>query len=134
MIFTAKKAVREAASVIGSGACIEADVCFSGVLRVEGTVRGKVSTLPGQSGTLIVGAEGRVEGEVAVPHLVVHGTVNAAMTRCDKLELGATARVTGHLHYGSIDVTPGAVVDAQLVHGGDEEAIDVKPSLALARA
>lgn len=124
-------------SVIGSGVSIEGDVRFSGVLRVDGTVRGKISALPDQSVTLVVGAGGCVDGEVRVQHLVLHGTLNGVVTQCDKLELAATARLTGgHLYYGSLDVTPGAIIQAQLVSRAtidQEEAAISEPSLALAR-
>jgi cytoskeletal protein CcmA (bactofilin family) len=135
MFVRAKKVPSEVASVIGAGVSIEGDVCFSGVLRVDGTVRGKISALPGQSATLIMGAGGRVDGEVAVPHLVVHGMLNGA-TRCDTIELASTARLTGHLYYASLDVSPGAIVDVQLVSGAtidQAEAAIPKPALALAR-
>ena len=81
-----------------------------------------------------MGAGGRVDGEVAVPHLVVHGMLNGAM-RCENIQLTSTARLTGHLYYASLDVSPGAIVDAQLVSGAtidQAEAAIPKPSLALA--
>jgi cytoskeletal protein CcmA (bactofilin family) len=136
MFVRANKVPSDVASVIGSGVSIEGDVCFSGVLRVDGTVRGRISALPGQSATLIMGAGARVDGEVAVPHLVVHGTLNGVITRCDKLELASTARLTGHLYYASIDVSHGAIVEAQLVSRAtidQAEAAIPEPSLALAR-
>jgi cytoskeletal protein CcmA (bactofilin family) len=136
MFVRSKKLPSDVASVIGPGVSIEGDVCFSGLLRVDGTVRGKISGLPGQSATLIVGAGGHLDGEVAVPCLVVHGTLDGVLTRCDKLELASTARLTGHLYYASIDVSPGAIVDAQLASRGTIDQAEValpEPSLALAR-
>ena len=132
-----KKVLGDVASVIGSGVSIEGDVYFSGVLRVDGTVRGKISASPGQLATLIVGAGGRVDGDVAVTDVVVHGTLNGVMTRCGNLELASTARVTGHLYYASIDVSPGAIVEAQLVNratSDQAEAAAPEPSLVLARS
>lgn len=137
MFVRARKVPSAVASVIGSGVSIEGEVRFSGVLRVDGTVRGKISALAGQSATLIVGSGARVDGEVRVPHLVVLGTLNGVITQCDELELAATARLTGgHLYYGSIDVSPGAIVEAELVSRGtidQAEAATAEPSLALAR-
>ena len=131
-----KKEPSGVASVIGAGVVFEGDVRFSGVLRIDGTVRGKVSALPGQPGTLIVGAGGRIDGEVAATDVVVHGTLDAVMMQCRNLALAATARVTGHLHYGSIDVSAGAIVEAQLVNramSDEAEAATPQPALALAR-
>lgn len=137
MFVRARKVPSAVASVIGSGVTLEGDVRFSGVLRVDGTVRGKISALEGQSATLIVGSGARVDGEVRVPHLVVHGTLNGVITQCDKLELAATARLTGgQLCYGSMDVSPGAIIQAELVSRpaiDQAEAAAAEPSLALAR-
>ena len=136
MFVRAKKEPSGVVSVIGSGVVIEGDVRFSGVLRVDGTVRGKLSASPGQRATLIVGAGGRIDGEVAATEVVVQGTLDGVVMRCGNLALASTARVTGHLYYGSIDVSPGAIVEAQLVNraAGDEaEAATPEPALALAR-
>lgn len=136
-MFVRTKKASDVASVIGFGVSIEGDVHFSGTLRLDGTVRGKISALPGESATLIVGAGGRVEGEVAVSRLVMHGTVHGGMTRCDNLELASTARLTGNLCYASIDVSPGAIVEAQLVNRATidhAEAAIQESSLAVARA
>ena len=136
MFARSKNVPGDVASVIGAGVCIEGEVRFSGLLRVDGAVRGKISALPGQAATLVVGAGGHVEGEVTVTQLVVHGTLNGVMTRCDKLELAPSARLTGHLHYTSIDVSPGAIIEAQLVSRAtivQTEAPIPQPSLALAR-
>jgi cytoskeletal protein CcmA (bactofilin family) len=132
----AKKMPNDVASVIGSGVSIEGDVYFSGMLRVDGTVRGKISASQEEVATLIVGAGGRVDGDVAVPHLVVHGTLNGVKTRCGKLEVASTAKLTGDLYYASIDVSPGAIIQAQLVNRAsidESEAATPKPALAVAR-
>ena len=136
MFARAKKEPSDVASVIGSGVSIEGELRFSGVLRVDGIVRGKISTLPGQLGTLIVGAGGRIDGEVAATEVVVHGTLSGVVVRCGNLALASTATVTGHLHYASIDVSPGAIVEAQLVNratSDEAEAATPEPALALAR-
>jgi cytoskeletal protein CcmA (bactofilin family) len=136
MFVRAKKEPSGVASVIGSGVVIEGDVRFSGVLRVDGTVRGKISALPGHTGTLIVGAGGRIDGEVAATDVVVHGTLDGVTMRCGNLALASTARVTGQLHYDSIDVTAGAIVEAQLVNRATSDQAELatsEPALALSR-
>jgi cytoskeletal protein CcmA (bactofilin family) len=136
MLIRHKKLPSDAASVIGAGISIEGDLHFSGVLRVDGTVRGKISALPGQAATLVVGAAGRVDGDVAVTNLVVHGALDGVVTRCGKLQLASTARVTGHLHYMFLEVSPGAIVEAQLASSGsidEAEAAIPESSLKLAR-
>jgi len=116
-----KKQPGDVASVIGSGVTIEGEVCFSGVLRVDGTVRGKLSASSAQATTLIVGAGGRIEGEVAATDVVVHGALDGVKVRCTNLELASSARVTGDLYYGSMDVSSGAIVEAQLLNRATDD-------------
>jgi cytoskeletal protein CcmA (bactofilin family) len=85
---------------------------------------------------LIVGAGGRIDGEVAATDVVVHGTLDGVTMRCGNLALASTARVTGQLHYDSIDVTAGAIVEAQLVNRATSDQAELatsEPALALAR-
>ena len=62
-------------SWIGATTRIEGNVFFSGGLRVDGSVRGNVATMPEQPGTLVVSENARVEGEVQAAHVVVNGTI-----------------------------------------------------------
>jgi cytoskeletal protein CcmA (bactofilin family) len=135
MSFPAKKERGDVASVIGSGVTIEGDVSFSGVLRVDGTVRGKLSAATVQDTTLIVGEGGRIEGEVAATDVVVHGALDGVKVRCTNLELASSARVTGDLCYGSMDVRSGAIVEAQLLNRAtDDRAGPATPEPALSGA
>lgn len=103
-------------SLIGAGTRIEGNVYFGGGLRLEGTVCGNVCALPERPGTLFVGEKGRIEGEVAVPHLVVNGTINGKVMGSETLELGLSARVSGDVDYKLIIVRQGAIVEGRLAH------------------
>ncbi len=106
-------------SLIGAGTRIEGDVFFSGALRLDGTVRGNVSAVPEQRATLVVGTEARIEGEVRAPHVVVMGAIEGQLMGSETLELQPSARIIGDVHYRSIEIQRGAVVDGRLVHTGD---------------
>ena len=103
-------------SLIGAGTHIEGDVFFGGGLRLDGSVRGNVSALPEQPGTLVVGETGRIDGEVAVPRLVVNGTINGTVIESETLELQSSARVSGDVNYKFITVRPGAIIEGRLSH------------------
>ncbi len=111
-----KKPPNRINSLIGANVRIEGNVLFSGGLRLEGAVRGSVSALPEQPGTLVVGETGRIDGEVAVSHLVVHGTVDGVVRGCETLELRSSARVSGDVCYEFITVSPGAIVQGLLAN------------------
>ncbi len=117
-------------SLIGSTTRIEGSVFFSGGLRVDGVVVGNVAALPDQPGTLVVSEQARIDGEVQAAHVVVNGTINGPLRATETLELQAGSRVTGDVHYKSIEMQQGAVVEGRLVHYGDSEARSVELKLA----
>ena len=118
-------------SLIGATTRIEGNVLFSGGLRVDGMVRGNVSAMPDQPGTLVLSEHARIDGEVQVAHLVVNGTINGPVHALETLELQAGARVKGDVHYKSIEMQQGAVVEGRLVHyDGAAEIKSVELKLA----
>lgn len=115
-------------SLIGARTRIEGDVFFSGGLRLDGSVRGRVCTLSERTGTLVVGESGRVDGEVAVQHLLVNGAVEGRIVGAETLELRSGARVRGDVCYTMICVQEGAIIEGPLAHRARDEA---KPEAAL---
>ena len=109
-------------SLIGAGTTVQGDILFSGGLRIDGTVDGRVSTVDNQSGTLVISEHARVEGEVRVSHVVINGTVVGPVTANDYLELQAKARVQGDVLYRSLEMHVGAIVQGKLVHAEPESA------------
>jgi cytoskeletal protein CcmA (bactofilin family) len=107
-------------SLIGTNTRIEGNVIFSGGLRVDGMVRGNVSAMAEQPGTLVVSADARIDGEVQAAHIVVNGTINGPVHALETLELQAGSRVKGDVHYKSIEIHQGAVVEGRLVHHAAE--------------
>ena len=76
------------------------------------------STAEGETGRLVVGEQARIEGEIRVSHLVVNGTLVGPVHASDFLELQPRSRVSGDVHYTSLEMHLGAVVDGRLVHEG----------------
>ena len=109
-------------SLIGAGTTVHGDIQFTGGLRIDGTVDGKVTTVDNQAGTLVISEKARVEGEVRVSHVVVNGIVTGPVTANDYLELQAKARVHGDVQYRSLEMHVGAIVQGKLVHSEPEMA------------
>ena len=66
-------------------------------------------------GALSVSESGFIEGNVEVTNIVMNGTVNGDMQARERLQLGGKARVNGNVHYGVIEMAPGAVITGKLV-------------------
>ncbi|HTQ00441.1 MAG TPA: polymer-forming cytoskeletal protein [Casimicrobiaceae bacterium] len=114
--------------LIGAGTTVQGDVTFSGGLRVDGVVHGNVTTANGESGTLVVSEQARIDGEIKVSHVVVNGTVNGPIAADDFLELQAKARVAGDISYRTLEMHLGAVVQGRLNHAepGSASVVELK--------
>jgi cytoskeletal protein CcmA (bactofilin family) len=109
-------------TLIGAGTRVIGDVQFSGGLHVDGFVKGNVDA-PAESGSMLsVSDGGVVEGSVAVPNVVLNGKVIGDILAHDRIELGATAKVTGNVYYGLIEMAIGAEINGKLVHEPPKEA------------
>jgi cytoskeletal protein CcmA (bactofilin family) len=65
---------------------------------------------------LSVSDSGVVEGSVAVPNVILNGTVKGDILAHERVELGATARVTGNVYYALIEMEMGAEITGKLIH------------------
>ncbi len=113
-------------SLIGAGTRIEGNVTFSGGLRVDGEIRGNISSDKGQSGTLVISEQASVEGEISVSHVVINGTVIGPVFAGEPLELLPNARVTGDVEYHQLEMQQGAVVQGRLVHQTSAKTVELK--------
>jgi len=107
-------------SLIGVGTRIEGNVSFTGGLRVDGEVIGNVTAVTDQPSTLVVSEQARIDGEIRVSHLVVNGEINGPVYAVEFLELQSRSRVKGDVHYSTLEMHLGAIVDGHLVHRSSE--------------
>lgn len=106
-------------SLIGAGTKIVGDVHFTGGLRVDGEIDGSIIATPGKPSTLVLSEHARVNGEVNVTHLVVNGEVTGPVNVAEYLELQSKSKVTGDVHYKTLEIQLGAVVEGKLIHLAD---------------
>jgi cytoskeletal protein CcmA (bactofilin family) len=112
-------------TLIGLGTVIDGNVTFSGGMRIDGQINGDVIAMPGKPSTLILSELGSVNGAVSVTHLVVNGAICGNVTATEYLELHAKARVSGDVHYKTLEIQIGAMLQGHLVHtnAADQESV-----------
>jgi len=115
-MFRSKPKPQRIDTLIGAGTRIIGDVQFSGGFHVDGHIKGNVDAPPQSGATLSVSDSGVIEGSVAVPNVILNGTVKGDILAHDRVELGATARVTGSVYYGLIEMEMGAEINGKLIH------------------
>jgi len=119
-------------SLIGAGTKVNGDMHFSGGLRVDGEIVGNVIANTGKHSTLVLSEHARVEGEIHVTHLVVNGAVTGPVYAGEYLELQSKARLTGDVHYKTLEIQLGAIIEGKLIHL--DEGADKAASLKLGGA
>ncbi|HEY7760163.1 MAG TPA: polymer-forming cytoskeletal protein [Burkholderiales bacterium] len=118
-------------SLIGEGTTVEGNVIFSGGLRVDGQIKGNVIAAGDQPSTLVLSERARVEGEIRVSHAVVNGTVHGPVHALEYVELQPKCNVTGDVHYRTLEIQLGAVVQGRLVHheeAASPRVVTLKPA------
>ena len=114
-------------SLIGSTTRIQGDLHFKGGLRIDGQVCGNVYAETDGSSMLIISEQATIEGEVRAAHVIVNGAINGPVYSSELLELQPKARISGDVHYKTLEMLSGALVSGKLTH--DQEA---EPVLKLA--
>jgi cytoskeletal protein CcmA (bactofilin family) len=109
-------------TLLGKTSTLHGDLEFSGGLHLDGRVNGNVRSNAEDGGALSVSESGYIEGNVQVTSIVMNGTVNGDIYAGERLILGGKARVNGNVHYGVIEMAPGAVITGKLIPLGGAEA------------
>ncbi len=107
-------------SLIGAGTKIEGNISFAGGLRVDGEIQGNVTAVADQASTLVVSEHASIEGEIRVSHLVANGAIIGPVFATESLELQSHSRVRGDVHYNTLEMHLGAIVEGRLVHRSSE--------------
>jgi cytoskeletal protein CcmA (bactofilin family) len=116
MFNRAKPKTHRIDTLIGAGTRIIGDVQFTGGFHVDGHIKGNVDAPPDSGATLSVSDSGVVEGSVAAPNVVLNGAVRGDILAHERVELGATAKVTGNVYYALIEMEMGAEINGKLIH------------------
>jgi len=91
-----------------SGTLVTGEATFKAMLRIDGRFSGRITSA---NGTLIVGAGGRVDANVEVAVVTVHGMVNGDVIASQRAELGRGAQMTGNIQTPSLVIEQGAIFE-----------------------
>jgi cytoskeletal protein CcmA (bactofilin family) len=120
-------------ALIGSQVTIRGDVEFAGGLYVEGRVIGKLVASEGaKAATLTIAENGSVEGQIVASTVVISGRLDGDVHASERIELTATARVNGNVHYQVVEMAAGAQLTGRLIHAAAAEAEPAPVALHLA--
>lgn len=106
---------------VGNGTVLTGETSFQAMLRVDGHLTGRITS---ESGTLIVGATGKVDANITVAAAVINGVVNGDIVATEKLEFGRTARVVGNIQTPRLVMEDGALLEGGCTMIKAREALD----------
>jgi cytoskeletal protein CcmA (bactofilin family) len=93
-----------AINIIGAGTVIEGEIKATGDVRIDGTIRGSVSS----KAKVVIGTTGQVEGDVVCQNADISGTIKGKTTVAEMLFLKSQARINGDILTGKLVVEVGA--------------------------
>ncbi len=97
-------------TLVGVRTELKGDIVFSGGLRVDGKVRGNI-TSGEENSTLVLSENGMITGDVTVPHMIINGKVNGNVHASGRIEVQSKAEITGDLVYKVLEIAAGAVIN-----------------------
>ncbi len=106
---------------VGGGTVLTGETTFESMLRIDGHLKGQVSS---EDGTLIIGSTGQVDADVMVSSAIINGAVNGDVVASEKITLGRTARVVGNIHTPRLIIEDGAVLEGSCSMIRSQEALE----------
>jgi len=103
----------KAMNQLGQGTIIEGDISSDADIRIDGKVKGNVTT----KGKLVLGSVGIIEGDVFCLNGYVEGKINGKIESGDLLILSKTALVNGDIIIKKLVVEEGAKFNGKCVMG-----------------
>jgi cytoskeletal protein CcmA (bactofilin family) len=120
-------------NLISIGTDITGDVKSNGDIRIDGSLSGNLNT----KGKVVIGATGKVKGEVICKNSEVSGIIEGKITVSQLLNLKASSKIYGDIVTSKLSIEPGAVfsgnckmsdTDANAGSGTIKEKEPEKPS------
>ena len=108
---------------VGGGTVLTGETTFDAMLRIDGHLKGTVSS---ENGSLIIGSTGQVDADIMVASAVINGAVNGDIVTSEKLTLGRTARVVGNVHAPRLIIEDGATLEGSCSMMKSREALENK--------
>jgi cytoskeletal protein CcmA (bactofilin family) len=101
-------------TLVGRNVCMEGRITFSDGIRIDGRVTGDISAERNAAGSIAVGPDAEVRGNLSAHRVLVAGTVIGNIHASESAHLLPSARVTGDITYARLSVSPGAQVNGKL--------------------
>jgi cytoskeletal protein CcmA (bactofilin family) len=93
-------------TLLGTGTSIEGTIEFNNTVRLDGNVKGKISS---KQGTVVIGERAVVNAEIIVDVAIIMGEVNGTIHAKEKIEVYPPGRITGDIQAPVVLIESGVV-------------------------
>ena len=115
--------------LIDKGCSLEGRLAFDGTVQINGDFRGDIVS----DGTLIVGPEARVEGNISVGSIIIEGSVHGQVDAKSRIELRSGSKLVADIKSPAFVVDNGATFHgtcAMLADGNSSYSADaIRPTV-----
>lgn len=109
-------------TLIGVGTVFNGDFIVQDTMRVDGTINGNCTS----KGTLILGEEGKIVGNISAQNIFISGEVKGDIVSTGKLEVLSTGKVTGDIRARKLVVDEDAYFDGRCTMATEQTSQAVK--------
>jgi len=103
-----EKKIASISTFLGSDSSIEGAIEFQGTMRLDGRVKGKISS---NGGTLIVGEKAVIQADIIAGVIIVMGEVSGTINAAERLEVYPPGRLNGDIQAAVISIEPGGILN-----------------------
>ena len=93
-------------TLLGVGTSIEGTIEFNNTVRLDGEVKGKISS---SQGTVIIGEKAVMNAEIIVDTAIIMGEVNGTIHAKEKIEVYSSGCITGDIQAPVILIESGVI-------------------------
>ena len=105
-----EKKIASISTFLGSDSSIEGAIEFQGTIRLDGRVKGKISS---NGGTLIVGEKAVIHADIVAGVIIVMGELSGTINATERLEVYPPGRVNGDVQAAVISIEPGGILNGK---------------------
>jgi len=115
MVKKSEKPCNTIDTLVGVNTELKGDISFTGGLRVDGKIKGNITSAGDGGSTLVLSEHAEVVGDIQVPHMILNGKIKGNVHCAEHVELQPEAQIVGDVHYQIIEMALGATVNGNLV-------------------
>ncbi len=105
----------EITAFLGAGTHYNGQFNFQGIVRIDGGVNGDILS----DGALVLGEEGKVEGDIKVGRLISNGRIIGNVEAAERVVLNKRSHLKGDLRSPVVVIEDGATFNGKVTMGPD---------------